>query len=266
MINVLIFLLLCCHGAPLFGEVMIIGHRGSPCNSPENTLASFKKAIEAGADYIEFDVHLTKDGVPVVTHDPLMARTVNVCSPMSVNCLTLKELQNYDAGVTYHHDFIGEKVPTLEEVFSLAQGQVGMMIEIKTGTASESELAEVVMNVVNEKANGKTPILVGSFSPAVLKRVKELKPAQAIIALAQYDWELRDHLSNDPEYYGLSTKLITEEVVSSLHRQGRKVWVWTVNDEKLKDSLIDKGVDGLITNRPMALRICKETAAAQSPL
>lgn len=243
---------------------MIIGHRGSPCNAPENTLASFTKAIEAGVDYIEFDVHLTKDGIPVVIHDPQLGRTVNVCSPMGVNCLTLNEIKRYDAGVLYHQDFKGEKVPTLEEVFTLVNKRVGMMIEIKTGTASEEKLAEEVMSMIQIKGNGDKPILVGSFSPKVLKRVKELDPKQKIIALAKYDDEIKNHAGNNPEYFGLSIALITESIVASLHDEGKKVWVWTVNSDSEKDSLIAMGADGLITNRPKALRICKETVAEQS--
>lgn len=264
MIHLLIFLLLCCQ-SPVFGEVMIIGHRGSPCNAPENTLTSFKKAMEAGADFIEFDVHLTKDGVPVVTHDPILGRTVDVCYPLGINCFTLEEIKKYDAGVIYHPDFKGEKVPTLEEVFTFVDGKIGMMIEIKTGTAPEAKLAEGVMLLVNNRGNGDKPILVGSFSPLVLSRVRELNPKQPIIALAKYPEQIESHKKNDPEYFGLKAALITEELVSSLHAKGKRVWVWTVNSETLGENLIAMGVDGLITNRPMALRLCKETADAQSP-
>jgi glycerophosphoryl diester phosphodiesterase len=264
MINILIFLVLWLHNLPIFGEVTIIGHRGSPCSAPENTLASFKQAMEAGADFIEFDVHLTKDGIPVVTHDPQLGRTVCISYPIGVNCLTLEELRNYDAGVLYHHNFKGERVPTLEEVFAFADGKIGMMIEIKTGSAHELKLAEAVMHLIENKENRDKPILVASFSPLVLSRVKELNPKQPILALAEYQEEFEAHHENAPEYYGLGVGLITKEMVSSLRENGKKVWVWTVNDETLKDNLIAMGVNGLITNRPMALRICKETTAAQS--
>jgi glycerophosphoryl diester phosphodiesterase len=207
--KLLIFLVLLFQSLPGYGEVTIIGHRGSPCDAPENTLASFRKAIEAGADYIEFDVHLTKDGVPVVTHDPQLGRTVNVCYPLGVNFLTLEELKKYDAGVIYHADFKGEKVPTLDEVFTFVDGRIGMMIEIKTGSASESELAEAVMHLVNSKGNKDKPIVVGSFSAEILRRVKELNQKQPIIALAQYDYEYLAHLENEPEYFGLGANFIT---------------------------------------------------------
>ena len=265
MTNLLLATLLCVLAIPLFGEVTIIGHRGSPCNAPENTLASFRKAMEAGADYIEFDVHLTKDKIPIVTHDPMLGRTVNVSTPIAVHCLTLDELKQYDAGVNYHQDFIGEKVPTLDEVFTLVQGKIGMMIEIKTGSADEFTLAETVMKIVKREKSNSKDVLIASFSPKVLQRVKEIEPKQSIIALAKEEHEIKDHQKNNPEYYGLSKDLVTEKIVSTLHKEGRKVWVWTVNSEDHGEDLVNKGVDGLITNRPMALMICKETVAAQSP-
>jgi glycerophosphoryl diester phosphodiesterase len=263
MVNIFFFILFSLQATALFGEVKIIGHRGSPCNAPENTLASFAKAIEAGVDYIEFDVHLTKDGIPVVVHDPLLGRTVNVCSPIGVNCLTLDQIKQYDAGILYHNAFKGEQVPTLEEVFTLVNNKVGMMIEIKTGSATDAKLAEEVMAIIKSRRNENKSIIVASFSPEVLKRVKELDSNQEILALAKYENELESHTRNNPEYFGLSMVILSEKIIASFHEKGKKIWAWTVNNESDKDSLIAMGVDGLITNRPMALRICKETVVEQ---
>lgn len=250
----------------MLNAVTIVGHRGSPCSAPENTLASFRQAIDIGVDYIEFDVHLTKDGVPVVLHDVQLGRNVNVASPCGVNCLTLNELKYYDAGSLFHHDFRGESVPTLEEVFEAAHEKVGMMIEIKTGTASEKRLADAVMQVIKSRQKSEKPILVGSFSSKVLECVREIDPQQPIIALSQSVETIDHHFRNNPEYYGLKWTIASPDLVQMVHEQGKKIWVWTVNEEKEMVQLVKMGVDGLISNRPMAMKECKKMIDSKLPL
>lgn len=287
MITKILVILFCLCATLLSGEVTIIGHRGSPCSCPENTLASFKEAMRIGVDFIEFDVHLTQDGVPVVIHDSHLGRNVNASCPHGVNSLTLKELKYYDAGVLFHRDFRGEKIPTLEEVFEIAHGKVGMMIEIKTGTASEKRLAEEVMRVVKRATKSDKPILIGGFSPKVLEHIRKIDPLQPIIALVKSMDELEGHFKNNPEYFGLKWSLATPGLIEWIHERGQKVWVWTVNHVEEMKNLALMGVDGLISNnpslcffgplgerekrensgyKPMAMKECREMTVEKSRL
>ena len=108
---------------------IVIAHRGASNVTPENTLKSFKKAIELGADYIEFDVHRTKDGEIVIMHDSSTFATTG--HKGSIRRMTLEELKELDCGE-------GEKIPTLQEVIDLAKGKIGLQIEIKAKSLADS--------------------------------------------------------------------------------------------------------------------------------
>lgn len=238
----------------LFG-ITVIGHRGNSSEAPENTLVAFEKAIEAGVDFIEFDVHLTKDGVPIVIHDQILGRTTTSGHPLAINTLTLDEVKLYDAGAWFDAKFTGEKLPTLEEVLDKAQDRVGLMIEIKSGSAPEEKLALEVLKVIEKaKLKGKTgPIIVGSFSIPILETIRKKAPEQPIIAIVEHHDQIEKHKINKPEYYALKHTLATPQNISSLQKEGRKVWVWVVDSEPHMNQMLHVNVEGFISNAPKKL-------------
>ena len=121
---------------------MIIAHRGASGSAPENTLSAFVKAVEAGADMIELDVHQTKDGVVVCIHDEDLSRTTS--GNGKVNKFTFNELQSFDAGIKFNEKFKGEKIPSLEEV--LEQIKLPLLIEIKKGEGYYHESKIIFMS------------------------------------------------------------------------------------------------------------------------
>src|SRR5271156_4282030 len=118
--------------------VLNIAHRGASGTFPENTLAAFRAAIDAGADMCELDVHLTRDGVVVVIHDEEVDRTTD--GKGRVAEMTLAEIKRLDAGARYDRRFTGETIPTLEEVFDLVEGRCSLNIELK-GAGVETKVS-----------------------------------------------------------------------------------------------------------------------------
>src|SRR5436309_263912 len=127
-------------GAPPF----IVAHRGASALAPENTLAAFRRALEAGAPAVECDVHLTADGAPIVIHDARVDRTTNGTG--EVASLTLAALRALDAGGWFDPRFAGERLPTLEETLAIAAGRSRVFVELKPGGGAalvDRALAEI---------------------------------------------------------------------------------------------------------------------------
>ena len=125
----------------------VIGHRGAAAAAPENTLASLRKAKELGASWVEFDVKLTRDGVPILMHDERLERTTN--GRGEVAQATLAELQELDAGGWFGPAFRGERVPTFEAALGLcAELGLGINVEIKPCPGREAETARVAVETL----------------------------------------------------------------------------------------------------------------------
>lgn len=121
--------------------IMVIAHRGFSGQAPENTLASFQKAVELGSDMIELDVRFSKDGQVVVIHDDTIDRTTN--GRGKVADYTLKELKQFDAGSWFAPQFSGERIPTLKEVLELVKGKVLVNIEIKDESPGQYKITDL---------------------------------------------------------------------------------------------------------------------------
>lgn len=233
-------------------NIAVIAHRGVSFDAPENTLSSFRHAIDLGVDYIELDVHLTKDGIPVVLHDQVLSRTTEIPYPKVVSDLKLSQVETIDVGLWFHEDFKGEKIPTLDEVLELPLIRTGLMIEVKEGSASEEELAHAVTGALKGYVgiNRKNFIYVGSVSPKILEHVKKNMPNLPTIAIV-HDPEIIDqHLKNSPDIFAIHHSIATPTILEKFKEHGKKVWVWTVDDLDALPDLIQSGIDGIITNRP----------------
>lgn len=170
----------------------LVGHRGASALAPENTMASFKRALADGADIVELDVRVTADGVVIVMHDDTVDRTTDGSGGVSE--LTLEEIQGLDAGSWFHPRFAGEPVPTLAEVLGWAQGRVELFLEIKYDWSSseiDPRLVPAVVDLVAERAMVDEVALI-SFNVAPLVEAATLLPGLTVGPMDRRDpWGLR---------------------------------------------------------------------------
>ncbi len=241
----------------------VIAHRGFSACAPENTLEAFRLAIASSADRVEFDVLLTRDGVPVVIHDALLDRTTNGHGPVAD--LNLADLRALDAGSWFEGRFAGERVPTLEETLALCAGRIPVNVEIKeesvmrgVGTQGGIE-AQVVSSLAWHGLLGSAT--VSSFDPLALERVRRLAPlATCEVLFSDPDrGPSRVDLVNARRAGFGGLNLGRDElwrwpgIVVAAHALGLRVKVYTVDEAVEMVKLLELGVDGIFTNRPDVL-------------
>ena len=224
----------------------IFAHRGASGYAPENTLAAIKKAIEMKADGIEIDIQLTKDGKIVVIHDWKVDRTTT--GRGFVYELDFDYIRSLDAGQWYTKDFIGEIIPTLEEVLNILPNDMMLNIEIKDTARKHSNIEEKMLEVLKKYPEKFDNIIVK------IKRLQELEPKLKLALLTDSEFiEIEKYLSTNglnSYSYHPEINLVSKEDVEILHKKGIKVFVWTVNKEEDLAYLVKLGVDGVITNYP----------------
>ncbi len=225
-----------------------IGHRGASGNFPENTLSSFRAAIESGADMCELDVQMTRDGVAVVIHDETVDRTSDGHGPVAA--MTLAELKRLDAGAWFDRKFAGERIPTLDEVLAAVKDRCTLNIELKAKN-SEQQVCELMRShrVLDTS-------MISSFEWELLWRAREIEPAIRIGLLASKKPQqliaeaIARRVAAINPLFGLATPALCEQA----HRNGLKVYVWTVDAPAAMRALAHNGVDGIMTNYPERLR------------
>jgi len=239
---------------------LVFGHRGARAYAPMNTLPSFELALEQGADGVELDVQLTKDGKLVVIHDFTVDGTTD--GKGAVKDLTFDEIRRLDAGVRFDDKFRGTRIPTLEEVFALMGGTALVNVEIKApfqkGTDPESTdgVERAVADCVLA-AGMENRVIVSSFNPLTLRRFRAALPSVPLAFLYAKDvpFDTPSLMTGIPhEAYHPHYKLATRETVAAEHAAGRFVNVWTVNEPEDARQLLESGVDGLITDKPDIIR------------
>lgn len=219
-----------------------IGHRGAMGYEPENTLRSFKKALELGVDMVELDVYVLKTGELVVIHDDKVNRTTD--GKGYVIDKSFEDIRALDAGQ-------GEKVPTLKEVFDLVDKKVPINVELK-GENTAKPVAELIKNYIGEKGWTTEHFLVSSFDHYELKDFKELMPEIRVGALITgIPIGYSDYAKSLDAYsVNLNLEFINKRFVDDAHDKGFKVFVYTVNDEDDIERMRQLGVDGLFSNYP----------------
>jgi glycerophosphoryl diester phosphodiesterase len=227
--------------------LLIIAHRGASGDFPENTLAAFAAAIEAGAQMCELDVRLTADEVAVVIHDATVDRTID--GQGQVASMSLAEIRPLDAGRKFGAAFNGARIPTLDEVLTLAKGRCALNVELK-GTGVEREVCRLV------RAHGAiADTIVSSFDWDSLAAARELEPELGLGVLADkgagamLEAALRLRaVSVNPRY-----DIVRPAMVERAHGAGLKVLVWTIDEAVRMRQMIAMGVDGIMTNYPARL-------------
>ena len=228
----------------------VIGHRGAAGHAPENTLAGLRAAASLGATMVEFDVRLTRDGVPVLIHDGTLDRTTKGRGPVARR--SLKALKALDAGAWFDRSFAGETIPTLEEaLLECRRLRLGANIEIKASGSRTEATATATMAVAAAVALGTRP-LVSSFSPIALRaarRASEDWPLGLLLGARPDGWRsLADEL-------GVATLNVdgnrsTPAAIARFRTTGRPVLAYTINDPVRAQDLLDMGVAAIITDLP----------------
>ena len=245
-----------------------VAHRGSSVRYPENTLASFGAAVEAGAGGLELDVRLTRDGHPVVMHDARVDRTTDGFG--AVSGMTLAEVRRLDAGGSGTPD---ERVPTLREVLAAFPG-VSVNVDIKDTRVPGVEGA--VLGVLRE-AQATERALVASANYQNLRRFRRLAAGACDTGASRLEIGVFYGLSllrlerlARPAYAALQVpvdygplRLVTPRFVRAAHSRGVRVDAWTINDTGQMLGLLDLGVDSIMTDRPEVLaRVLQERRPA----
>ncbi len=238
-----------------------VGHRGSPLRFPENTLASYRAAVESGAGALELDVHLTRDGHPVVMHDPIVDRTTDGSGPIAAK--TLREIQGLNAGFRGADTNGRFAVPTLAEVLEEFPA-AAVNVDIKERERPGAEAA--VLDVLRE-AGARGRALVASSRHAVVRRFRGLAGGEVDTGASRFEIgvflllsSLRLERLARPAYAALQVPvwygplpIVTPRFVEAAHRCGVRVDVWTIDEPGQMRSLLDLGVDAVITDRPEVL-------------
>jgi len=211
-----------------------IGHRGAAGLEPENTLRSFRRAAAEGADALELDLRVTRDGHLVVLHDPTVERTTNGTGRL--NELTLTEVQRLDAG-------LGERVPAFVEVLDATT--LPIHAELK-----EVEAAELLAGAIFEGGAGRVTTI--SFLPEALRRMKRALPDQPVglVLFGAPPDAAERALSLGADIVSLEADHLDAEVVERCRRVGLEVTTWTVNETGQMRRVMELGVDGIATDRP----------------
>ncbi len=264
---------------------VILGHRGTAGTRPENTLASFIQSLKDGADTLESDLHLTKDGEIIMMHDPVVDRTTNGTGPISE--MTLKEIKALDAGYkftpdggkTYPFRSQGIKVPTLAEALS-AFPDKRINLEIKD---NNQELVEKVVDLIAATGREDSVLLTAGDDETMKKLRAYVEKTGSQVAISASTGEIFDFFmgvgQDTPppkgvmalqvpykiEFGGENITVVTPAFVEKAHKHGIHVHVWTIDDPKEMKELRDMGVDGIFTDFPKLAKQVLSNAPKTKP-
>ena len=225
---------------------LVIAHRGASAYEPENTLRAFALAIRQGAQMIELDLHATRDDQVVVIHDFTLNHTTNLTG--HVNQLTLAEIKKADAGK-------GERVPTLDETLDLALGKVRLYLEIKDPRAAAETLRII------RARHCQDDVMLASFDLTLMRQLgQEVRDIELGLILGNetfhpavrwreaFPWLALRRINYQTLclHFSLCYGYLARQVKAS----GKKLYVWTADEEAQFARMIARGVDGIVTNRP----------------
>lgn len=240
-------------------DFIIIAHRGASAYYPENTMIAFEKAVEMGAEMIELDVMLSKDGIPIVFHDAKLNQHTNGNS--YVKYYTLKELKELDAGSWFNPKFSNQKIPTLEEVLHFASGKIALNIEIKTEAVSDqikNGVEENALQLVKEHGMQKH-VLFSSFDYRAVRHFKRLDANIPVALLYKKNQSSRLLPHQLVEKYKVdafncSYRQLKKKWIADINRYNIPAFIYTVDSKRRMQKLIAGGVTGIFTNKPDLLK------------
>ena len=226
--------------------------------APENTLAAFLLALQAGADGIELDVMLSRDKELVVIHDSTVDRTTDGTG--KVSDLPLSALRELDAGTRFGEKFRGEKLPTLNEVFEAVGGKMRINVELKNYAQPLDDLTSRVI-ALTERFHLADSVLLSSFNPINLSKARRQNPKiRRGLLVSPGDRLMLGAGGRLFPYHALHPYYedVTPEMAADLRARGKQLNTWTVDDPQALLRLHSIGVDGIISNNPAAARAVLE--------
>ena len=240
----------------------IIGHRGASGHAPENTMAAFRRAIELGATFIETDLRLSHDARFVAIHDATLDRTTN--GRGLVRDFTLAQLRQLDAGAWFAPEFVGERIPTLEEILAFArEADVVFYLEVKHDAAAWGVHHGLATALRTAGEAARTVVI--SFDPRILENLRRLDATQltGILFESALEDPVEAALKVGARQLVPRADLITPQLIAAAREAGMQVVTWTVNEPEQMRSLATIGVNGIMTNYPDRLRdVLSQLAAA----
>ena len=252
-------------GRPADGntQVLVVAHRGASGIAPENTLPAIEAAMKAKADYIEIDVQLTRDKAVVVMHDESVDRTTD--GKGAIEELSIEEIKMLDAGSWFDEKFTGTKVPLLEEVIHLVNGQARLLVEIKKKGRVNEGIEQEVIEIIR-KNQAEQWCEVQSFNDGVLERIHREAPEIILHKLivfkyrfipyafdgrfTRFSMEKYNYASNVNMHYRFFNPSLSEKIRNS----GKKIFLWGCREKEPCFPIEMKGYDGIITDYPAESR------------
>ncbi len=238
---------------PLAVLPTVIGHRCARAVAPENTLAGLERAARMGVGWVEVDVRLTSDGVPVLLHDPTLDRTTNGTGLLSAR--SAEAVRGLDAGRWFADAFTGTALPTLDVFLrALVRLGLGVNLELKTDPDDAHAVAQAALAVARTVWPGETPpVLISSFDPAALESAKALAstwPRGLLLDNIRADWRSAAERVEASAIIVNHQAIKGPESVSALTDGGRTILSFTVNDPARARQLRAWGISAVITDRP----------------
>jgi len=230
----------------------VIGHRGAAGSAPENTIASLRRAQADGATWVEFDVMLTAEGVPVLFHDDTVDRTTNGAGALAD--LSLEESQLLDAGLWFSAEFQGERIPTFQNtILELKALGLGANVEIKPTPGLGQETAEATCALIRDHwPDNLPPPVISSFDVPAMAIARDMLPhieRAMLFGKLPKNW-LAVVQELDCRAVHVSTRYVTHRDVDMMTENGFPVRVYTVNDLARGRELKEMGVASIFTDRP----------------
>jgi len=234
-------------------DIVVVAHRGLAPGFPENTLLAFRHALEQGVDFLEVDLRMTRDGVPVIIHDDTVDRTTD--GQGEVETFTLAELKKLDAGIHAGPEFAGTRIPTFEETLALVIPKGGkLLLDIKS--SGDLDCEKVVRLV--EQNNAVKNVIVGARSVEDVRLFRSLNPGIRILGFMAGARYTKKFVEADADIIRLWLKWIRlyPPLIEQVHQFGKPVWVTAgpAGREELA-GLITLGVDGILTDLPDVLMV-----------
>ncbi|HPF78704.1 MAG TPA: glycerophosphoryl diester phosphodiesterase [Alphaproteobacteria bacterium] len=231
----------------------VIGHRGAAAYAPENTIEGFHTAADLGIEWVEMDVKLTKDGVPIIFHDEDLGRTTNGSGLVAET--NYDDIAQMECGSWFSDSFAGVKIPTLEEAIdALIERDLGLNLEIKPCPGREKETAEIALDMLSQYWDDHSHLLISSFQHVCLEVARDMAPDWYRGLLIGGDdmpenWkDLADYL--DVRTVNLGSNLVTPELVEEITDLDLATLVYTVNDPQLARQFQSWGVASMFSDEP----------------
>lgn len=230
----------------------IIGHRGAAGYAPENTIEAIHTAADMGIEWVELDVKITKDDIPIIFHDDTLERTSNGAG--LVAHATYEDVKELDAGSWYGESFIGAAIPSLEDVIEvLIDRNLGLNLEIKPCPGREKETAEVALDLLSTIWDDHDRLLISSFQHVSLEMALEMAEDWHRGLLIPEEWP--DNWAEMAEYLKVScvnvnASTVKREEVESIMDMEKPVLAYTVNEAHQARTLQSWGVDGFFSDTP----------------